>query len=1164
MALAKVSLEDKYVLESGRIYLNGTQALVRLPMMQKRRDEAAGLNTGSFITGYRGSPLGALDQELWRARKFLSKHNIHFQAGVNEDLGATAIWGSQQVGLHGDATVDGVFSMWYAKGPGVDRSGDVLRHGNFAGSSKHGGVLLLAGDDHTCKSSTTAHQTEFAFVDAHIPVLNPAGVQEFLDYGIIGWAMSRYSGCWVAMKTVAETVDTSASVHVDPHRVELVEPSDYEMPEGGLNIRWPDTPNEQEYRLERHKLYAALAFARANRIDRTVIDTPTPKLGIITCGKSYLDVRQALEDLHIDEAEASRLGIRLYKVGMVWPLEREGILEFADGLDEILVVEEKRALIENQLKEQLYDIAAAKRPRVVGKFDEKREWILPSAGELSPARIARVIAARLKGVGVESEHIAKRISDLAKIEKSLSTIQPLMNRIPYFCSGCPHNTSTKVPEGSRAMAGIGCHYMVQWMDRETETYTHMGGEGANWIGQAPFVKTEHIFQNIGDGTFHHSGSLAIRAAVDAGANMTYKILFNDAVAMTGGQPPAAGEKPVAITPDRITRMVYSEGVRDITVVVDDPEKYPVGLEWAPGVRIEPRKALDRVQREVRERRGVSVLVYDQTCAAEKRRRRKRGTFPDPAKRVFINEAVCEGCGDCGVKSNCVSVVPVETEFGRKRAIDQSSCNKDYSCVNGFCPSFVTIEGGGLRKPEPRTDTGIWAVLPEPEVPSVEDEGFGILITGVGGTGVVTIGALLGMAAHLEGKGCGILDMAGLAQKGGPVISHVRIARSPEDIHAVRIAAGGAKLLLGCDLVVAAGYEALSKVDEGRTAAVINAHEIVTGDFTRNPDLEFPGAGMRKQIADAVGTDRATFIDATDLATSLMGDSIATNLFMLGLAYQKGAVPVSAAAIEKAIELNGVAVEKNRQAFIWGRRAAVDPEAVARAAHRREAPVMHRLSANLDEIVERRVDQLTAYQDRAYAERYAALVAKVRTAEEKAFGGTALTEAVARNYYKLLAYKDEYEVARLYTDPAFMEAVREQFDGDYSLKFHLAPPIMSRIDPDTGEPEKKAFGPWMMKAFGLLARFRHLRGTKLDIFGYSDERRQERALIGEYETLVADVLTGLNEANREIAVELLSVPAMIRGFGPVKERNIVKAKATEKRLLAAFRDPGSSPSAKAAE
>jgi indolepyruvate ferredoxin oxidoreductase len=1163
MALAKVSLEDKYVLESGRIYLNGTQALVRLPMMQKRRDEAAGLDTGSFITGYRGSPLGALDQELWRARKFLSKHNIHFQAGVNEDLAGTAVWGSQQVGLHGDNKVDGVFSMWYAKGPGVDRSGDVLRHGNFAGSARHGGVLLLAGDDHTCKSSTTCHQSEYALMDAHIPVLNPAGVQEFLDYGIIGWAMSRYSGCWTAMKTVAETVDTSASVYVDPHRVELVEPTGFDMPEGGLNIRWPDTPQQQEERLERYKLYAALAFARANRIDRVVIDSPEPRLGIITTGKSYLDVRQALEDLHIDEAEAARIGIRLYKVGMPWPLEREGVLQFADGLQEILVVEEKRALIENQLKEQLYHLPGDRRPRVVGKFDENRDWILPSSGELSPARIARVIAARLKGVGYTGENIDCRIDTLARIEKSLETIKPLMARTPYFCSGCPHNSSTKVPEGSRAMAGIGCHYMVQWMDRETETFTHMGGEGANWIGQAPFVKTEHIFQNIGDGTFHHSGSLAIRAAVEAGNSITYKILFNDAVAMTGGQPPAAGEKPVAITPDRITRMVYSEGVRDITVVVDDPDKYPVGMEWAPGVRIEERKALDRVQREVRERKGVSVIVYDQTCAAEKRRRRKRGTFPDPAKRAFINEAVCEGCGDCGVKSNCVSVTPVETEYGRKRAIDQSSCNKDFSCVNGFCPSFVTIEGGSLRKPEPKADTGVWAVLPEPEIPST-DNGFGMLITGVGGTGVVTIGALLGMAAHLEGKGCGILDMAGLAQKGGPVISHVRIANRPEDIHAVRIAAGGADLLLGCDLVVAAGFDALSKVDAGRTTAVINSHEIVTGDFTRNPDLEFPGSGMQRQITGAVGAEKTTFIDATDLATSLMGDSIATNLFMLGMAYQKGAVPVSAEAIEKAIELNGVAVESNRQSFIWGRRAAVDPEAVTRAAHRREAPVTHKLSTSLDEVIARRVEQLTAYQDKAYADRYLDLVNRVRDRETAVTGGMALTEAVARNYFKLMAYKDEYEVARLYTDPSFMEAIREQFDGDYRLNFHLAPPILSRIDPDTGEPEKKSFGPWMMSAFRLLAGFKGLRGGPLDIFGYSEERRRERALIGEYEALVADVLGDLTADNRELALELLSIPAMIRGFGHVKERNIEKAKATEARLLTAFHTPGHTPSAEAAE
>ncbi|MEQ9491597.1 MAG: indolepyruvate ferredoxin oxidoreductase family protein [Alphaproteobacteria bacterium] len=1162
-----VTIDDKYTLDRGRVFLSGTQALVRLPMMQHRRDVANGLNTAGYITGYRGSPLGSYDQQLWLARRHLEAENIRFQPGINEDLAVTAIWGTQQLNLIGPAKVDSVFSIFYGKGPGIDRSGDALRHANLAGTDPKGGVLALAGDDHTCKSSTTAHASEYALVDAMIPILHPAGVQEILDYGLHGIAMSRFSGAWAALKLIAETVESAASIHVDPDRFKpvLPGPDSFTPPPGGLHIRYPHTALDQEELLHRYKPAAAQAYVKVNRLDRLVISAPKRRLGVVTCGKSYLDVEQALADLGLDHDRAAAMGVSVYKLAMTWPVEPDGLIAFARDHQELFVVEEKRPLIEDQLKRILYNLPENRRPRVVGKTDEKGAPLLPSYNELSPVQVARAIAGRLSQLdGGRKTDLAERVARLDRLTDDAARQASPIERLPYFCSGCPHNTSTVVPEGSRALVGIGCHYMAQWMDRKSSLHTHMGAEGANWIGLAPFSETPHIFANIGDGTYQHSGSMAIRAAIASGATMTYKILFNDAVAMTGGQPPAAGEKPVAITADRITRMVYSEGVRDITVVVDDPDKYPVGLEWAPGVRIEPRKALDRVQREVRERRGVSVLVYDQTCAAEKRRRRKRGTFLDPAKRVFINEAVCEGCGDCGVKSNCVSVTPVETEFGRKRAIDQSSCNKDYSCVNGFCPSFVTIEGGGLRKPEPKADSGIWAVLPEPEIPSVEQEGFGILITGVGGTGVVTIGALLGMAAHLEGKGCGILDMAGLAQKGGPVISHIRIAKRPEDIHAVRIAAGGAKLLLGCDLVVAAGYEALSKVDEGATTAVINSHEIVTGDFTRNPDLAFPGSGMQKQIADAVGPGRASFIDATDLATSLMGDSIATNLFMLGLAYQKGAVPVTAEAIEKAIELNGVSVEKNRQAFTWGRRAAVDPDAVARAAHRREAPVMHRLSTSLDEMIERRVEQLTAYQDRAYAERYAALVATVRATEEKTFGGTTLTEAVARNYYKLLAYKDEYEVARLYTDPVFMEAVREQFDGDYRLKFHLAPPIMSRIDPDTGEPEKKAFGPWMMKAFGVLARFKGLRGTKLDIFGYSEERKHERALIGEYEALVDEVLKGLSEANREIAAELLSVPAMIRGFGHVKERNIAKAKATERQLLAAFRDPGASPGVKAAE
>ncbi|MGH6926787.1 MAG: indolepyruvate ferredoxin oxidoreductase family protein, partial [Dongiaceae bacterium] len=831
MALAAVTLDDKYALETGRVFISGTQALVRLPMMQRQRDKAASLDTACFVTGYRGSPLGGVDQAMWRAKKFLKNNQIHFQPGVNEDLAATAVWGSQQTHLAGDNKHDGVFAMWYGKGPGVDRSGDVMRHGNLAGSSRHGGVLVMAGDDHTCKSSTTAHQTEYAFMDYGIPVLNPSGVQEFLDLGLHGWAMSRYSGCWVAFKVVAETVDSSASVYVDPHRVEIVLPEDFDLPADGLNIRWPDTPLQQEMRLHKYKLYAALAYARANKLNRVVIDSPRRRFGIITCGKSYLDVRQALDDLGIDEAYAAEIGLTVYKVGMTWPLEREGVRQFAEGLEEILVVEEKRALIENQLKEQLYNWKESVRPKVIGKFDENREWILPSADELTPARIARVIAKRIARFHT-SERIEQRLAFLTQKEKALIGHKPPIQRIPYFCSGCPHNTSTKVPDGSRALAGIGCHYMVQWMDRNTDTFTQMGGEGATWIGQAPFSKTPHVFQNLGDGTYYHSGLLAIRACVAANVNITYKILYNDAVAMTGGQPM---DGPLDVP--MIANQLRAEGVKQIAIVSDEPEKYPTGGGFPPGTIVHHRDSLDRVQREFRELPGVTAIIYDQTCAAEKRRRRKRGLYPDPPKRVVINEAVCEGCGDCSVQSNCLSVIPVETEFGRKRAIDQSSCNKDFSCLKGFCPSFVTVHGGELRKRKAAgKDAGDrFAPLPEPALPAAGDA-YGILVTGVGGTGVVTIGALLGMAAHLEGKGCSVLDMTGLAQKGGAVFTHVRIADKPEDIHAVRIAAGGARLLLGCDIVVAASFDGLAKIQQGKTAAVINSYEAVTGEFTRKPDL----------------------------------------------------------------------------------------------------------------------------------------------------------------------------------------------------------------------------------------------------------------------------------------------------------------------------------------
>jgi indolepyruvate ferredoxin oxidoreductase len=1161
MKLAAVSLDDKYALEQGRVFLTGTQALVRLPMMQRRRDEAAGLDTAAFVTGYRGSPLGGLDLAMGQARKFLEKHRIRFQPGVNEDLAATAVWGTQQLDLFGDSRYDGVFAMWYGKGPGVDRSGDVLRHGNLAGSARHGGVLLLAGDDHTCKSSTTAHQSEYAFMDAQIPVLNPAGVQEFLDLGLHGWALSRYSGCWVAMKCVADTVESSASVYVDPERVQVRLPEGFDMPEGGLNIRWPSSPFastqalEQEMRLHRWKLRAAQAYARANGLDRLVIDGPKRRLGIVTCGKSYLDLRQALDDLGIDEAHAAEIGLSLYKVGLVWPLEPEGIKRFVQGLEEVLVVEEKRPLIEDQIKALLYDAPANARPRVIGKYDETGDWILPSADELTPAMIARVLARRIRRF-YDSPRVEERLAFLEAKEKSLAGYKPALKRVAYFCSGCPHNTSTRVPEGSRALAGIGCHYMAQWMDRENKSFTHMGGEGANWIGQAPFSKTKHVFQNLGDGTYFHSGSLAIRAAVGAGANITFKILYNDAVAMTGGQHV---DGPLDVP--RVTRQLAAEGVERICLVTDQPELYEGDNALAPGTEVYHRDRLDWVQRSLRETPGVTALVYAQTCAAEKRRRRKRGLMEDPPKRVFINERVCEGCGDCSRTSNCLSVVPVETEFGRKRAIDQSSCNKDFSCLEGFCPSFVTVHGGRLRRRRSAGGADALGSPPEPQRPGTA-EPYGILVTGVGGTGVVTIGALLGMAAHLEGKGCSILDMTGLAQKGGAVISHVRIADRPEDIHAVRIAAGGARLLLGCDVVVAASLDALAKLHRGMSRAIVNLEESITGDFTRNPDAEFPLADLKRAIADAAGREAVNFVDATRLATALLGDSIASNIFMLGFAYQKGLIPVSGEAIERAIELNAAAVEQNKQAFRWGRHAAQDPaavEAAARAADPTAAP--EPVATTLEEIVAVRRRDLVGYQNEALARRYEALVERVRSAEaQRTPGRHGLTEAVARNYYKLLAYKDEYEVARLFSDRAFRATLDNRFEGKWRLGFNLAPPLLAKRDPDTGHLVKREFGPWLSGGFRLLAKLRFLRGTPFDIFGYTAERRHERALIRNYEQVIDELLARLDHDNHRLAVALAELPQQIRGYGHIKEAAIERTKAREAELLASFRTPAARPSA----
>jgi indolepyruvate ferredoxin oxidoreductase len=1153
--LRAVSLDDKYALESGRVYLTGAQAFVRLLILQRQRDALAGLNTAGFVSGYRGSPLGALDQSLWKASKFLERAHIKFQPGLNEDLAATALWGSQQVNLYPRAKYDGVFAMWYGKGPGVDRCGDVFKHANHAGTSKHGGVLVLAGDDHGAKSSTLPHQSDHQFSAALMPVLYPSSVQEILDLGLHGWAMSRYSGCWVGFKCVADTVESSSSVYVDPARARIVVPDDFPLPPDGLSIRWPDGFLETEARMQDYKVYAALHYCRVNQLNKIVIDSPKPRLGIITSGKSYLDVRQALADLGITEADAAEIGLRVYKIAMTWPLEPEGVRQFAEGLEEILVVEEKRQIVEYQLKEQLYNWRDDVRPRVVGKFDEKGEWVrphgdwlLPAVSELTPAMIARVIAQRIRRLNLHPRAMEKlnaRVDWINAKEAALAKPKIALERIPYFCSGCPHNTSTNVPEGSRATAGIGCHVMAIWMDRKTSTYTHMGGEGVPWIGQAPFTDEKHIFANLGDGTYYHSGSLAIRAAVAAKVNITYKILYNDAVAMTGGQPVDG-----PISPAQIAQQCAAEGVSRIVVVSDEPEKYPAGY-FAAGIAIHGRDDLDAVQRELRDTPGTTVLLYDQTCAAEKRRRRKRGKFPDPAKRVVINELVCEGCGDCGIKSNCVSVAPVETEFGRKRGIDQSSCNKDFSCAKGFCPSFVTVEGGTLRKPK-KAEAGEFPALPDPVLPTTT-EPYGILVTGIGGTGVVTIGALIGMAAHLEGKGCSVLDMTGLAQKNGAVVAHVRVAENPEQLHATRIAAGEAKLVLACDILTGVGYEQLAKMQKGVTRALVNTALVMPAGFTRDPDLAFPRGSMEREIEDAVAPGDAEFIDATKLATGLMGDSIATNLFMVGFAYQRGLLPVGEAAILRAIELNGTAIDSNTQSFNWGRIAAVAPARVSTVAIPTARPESQRLSESLDEIVARRTEYLTAYQDAAYARRYTGLVAKVRTTESaKMSGAIALTEAVARYYFKLLAVKDEYEVARLYAETDFAARVAAQFEGDYKLTFHLAPPVFSKADRETGEAKKSVYGPWMMSAFRVLAKFRRFRGTPLDIFNKTAERRMERALIAEYESLMAELLAALAPHNHALAVELARIPEHIRGYGHVKERHVKIAKANEAELLAAFR------------
>ncbi len=1126
MVVSTVNLEDKYTKSEGQVFLTGSQALARLPMLQRDRDLAAGLNTAGFISGYRGSPLGGLDKTLWQAQAFLKSHKIHFQPGVNEDLAATAVWGSQQVNLFEGAVYDGVFAMWYGKGPGVDRSGDVFKHANHAGTSRHGGVLVIAGDDHGCKSSTLPHQTEYAFIDAMIPVLYPSGVQEIIDLGLFGWALSRYSGCWVALKTIAETVDASFSTAIDQDRISIVQPSGVPP---NTHVRWPDKPLEQELRLHNERTESVLSFARANQLNRITINSPNPRIGIVSCGKSYLDVLQALQDLGIDDRLAEEIGLRLYKVSMSWPLEPDGIRDFASGLDEVLVVEEKRGLIEDQLTSQLYNWQSSVRPIVLGKRDQSGNWLLPATGELTPAVIARAIASRVTRF-FTSETIEQRLAFLIEKEKYLNRPKEIIERTPHFCSGCPHNTSTLVPPGSRAMGGIGCHYMATWMDRQTDTFTQMGGEGATWIGQAPFTKTRHVFQNLGDGTYFHSGLLAIRAAVAANANITYKILYNDAVAMTGGQK-VDGKLSV----EKISHQLHGEGVQRIAIVSDDVSKYSPSA-FPSGTTISHRDDFDELQSKLTTYIGTSVLIYDQTCAAEKRRRRKRGVLEEPDVLPFINTLVCEGCGDCGVASNCLSVVPHETEYGRKRKIEQSSCNKDMSCIKGFCPAFVTVKGGNLRQPNPSEGRYDFSTLPEPSLPEFEVS-YGMVIAGVGGTGVTTLGAILGMAAHLENKGASVLDMTGLAQKFGAVITHLQVASKPADIYASRIAAGGANLVIGCDLVVAASNDSMVKVNRDHAAAVINSHEAMTAEFTRDPDSIFPGQSMRDIIRECVGEDNIHFVNSSSAVEQLLGASISANLFLAGFAYQKGYIPITAEAIVSAITLNGSAVDENIQAFQLGRLNAHAPELIhVQAEHAATC-------LTLNEIVTDRHEYLCSYQSKSYADKF-----RTRVNRFSAVMNSDLATDLAKNYFRVLAYKDEYEVARLYTDPRFKEAIDRQFEGDYKVSFHLSPPLIAPVNAHSGLPGKLRFGNWMMTIFRILASFKFLRGTRLDPFGYTEDRKLESDLIRWYETIINECERLGTDDNQDIVRRLICLPEHIRGFGHVKRESVCRSQENAIQLL----------------
>jgi indolepyruvate ferredoxin oxidoreductase len=1142
--LDNYELDDRYLRESGRVFLTGTQALVRIPLMQRTMDRAAGLNTAGFISGYRGSPLAAYDTELWRAEKFLKENNITFLPAVNEELAATALLGTQQVEADPHKQVDGVFGIWYGKGPGVDRAGDGLKHGNAYGSSPHGGVLVVAGDDHGAVSSSMSHQSDVAFLTWLMPNLNPANVAEYLEFGLYGIALSRYSGMWVGFKAISETVESAMSVELPPYR-EFVTP-DFEIPPDGLHIRWPDYPGPQiEERLEAKKA-ATLAFAEANPIDRKIFNTPNARYGIVTTGKGHLDLMEALRILDIDEKEARHIGLDVYKVGMVWPLAHDAALDFVHDKHEVLVIEEKRGLIESEFKEYFYDYPGRKPQRMVGKEDEYGNRLVPWVGELSPTQLAGIVAKRMD-TAMPGLNLSERAAKLESGEPTVIRISGA-SRTPYFCSGCPHNTSTRVPEGSQALAGIGCHFMANWMNRDTDGLIQMGGEGINWVTRSLYNGGRHIFQNLGDGTFYHSGSLAIRQAFAAKTNITFKILFNDAVAMTGGQPVDG-----PITVERVAHSVRAEGIERIAVVSDEPENFDLA-EFPAGTTLSHRRDLDAVQRELREIPGVTVLIYAQTCATEKRRRRKRGLLEDPHKFTVINDLVCEGCGDCSVESNCLSVIPKETPFGRKRQIDQNSCNKDFSCVNGFCPSFVTVEGGSRvtkdkvasrEFPEEKL-----ASLPLPEAASL-DASYDLLVTGVGGTGVITVGALITMAAHLEGKGASVLDFMGFAQKFGPVLSYIRIAREPAELNQVRIDKHRADALIGCDLVVSTSPKASSTLCKGYTRAVLNTTEMATADFVKFRDASLKASERVEAIQNIVGKKNLSTIAANNVAETLLGNTIYSNVLMVGYAWQSGLIPVSLDAMLRAIELNAVAVEQNKQAFGWGRIAAADRDFVRQQVADPQQTV--RGIESLDEIIRRRAEFLVDYQDQALSDRFTGLVERVRQAETAVSGGgkLPLTEAVAKSYFKTLAYKDEYEVARLHTSTGFLQKVKSEYGNKAKLRFHLAPPLLNWSVDTRGRPRKREFGAWLIPVFRVLAKLRGLRGTRLDLFGWTAERRLERALIEQFEKNVTVLLDHLSLHNIELAIEIVNEYLEIRGFGPVKEEAAAKAQKVIEQKLAGF-------------